>query len=411
MCSTIERRMIAFPIERKARDLSEVDGTFVVALFDCCRGNMTVNEVQKGKKIKVDGRGGGTAFDEEDYSVAKARDLMIVFGCPPNSYTPAESTLTGGFFQTLSDMSDRVEKVVDLPGNSTAWKPCNKGEVLNFTHHDCVLPFSAEKNPLCFKKTTLTKINSKIRHVAEMSISALRQKVFVKEEKIFYNELEGSIVAISPISKRMKMLQPYGTFEPYRSFNTCQIDRGLFQLSNDTCQILLPNFRTRRFTIEERSPIPFQASWFRAATVGLPGKKVLVIGPRWDIYNLTPWVHDLKGSTWSNKLTPDGKTLPSLPNELLVGSAIYLENKVYLFKEERVWILDLTTLAEWKELLPNLRHGNIPVVVPFSPTQVALIGGYGNGPLNYVTVFNTELRQAKPLASQMNELSVASALQ
>ena len=101
MCSTIERKMVAFPVERKVRDLSEVPSTYVVALLDCCREKMTVAEVQQGKKVKVEGRGGGMMEEEPDWSVVKARDLMIVFGCPPNSYTPAESTLTVGWFNTL----------------------------------------------------------------------------------------------------------------------------------------------------------------------------------------------------------------------------------------------------------------------------------------------------------------------
>ena len=51
--------------------------------------------------------------------------------------------------------------------------------------------------------------------MAAITISALRQKVVTKEEKVFFNALEGSIVAISPVTKRMKMLQPCTTFEPY----------------------------------------------------------------------------------------------------------------------------------------------------------------------------------------------------
>ena len=87
-------------------------GTYVVALLDCCREKMTVKEVQHGKKVKVDGRGGGVAFEEEeelDFSVAPSRDLIIAFGCPPNSYTPAESTLTVELFMTLEKMSDFEE--------------------------------------------------------------------------------------------------------------------------------------------------------------------------------------------------------------------------------------------------------------------------------------------------------------
>ena len=84
-----------------------------------------------------------------------------------------------------------------------------------------------------------------------------------------------------------------------------------------------------------------------AATVALPGSKVMVIGLRWDQYNLTPWVYDLKENTWSNKLTPSGETLPSLPDEITSGYAIYLENKVYFVTSKSVWILDLSTLERW----------------------------------------------------------------
>ena len=167
--------------------------------------------------------------------------------------------------------------------------------------------------------------------MATKSISALRRKVVAKNEKICYNDLEGSIVAISPVTRSMKLLQPYDTFEPYRTFNTCQIDNGLFQVTRDKCQVLHPDFMTRRFTIEERSPIPFEAKWREAALVALPGSKVMVIGPRWDQYNLNPWVHDLKEDTWSNKLTPNGKILPPLPDEMLEGNAVFIGNTVYWF--------------------------------------------------------------------------------
>ena len=88
----------------------------------------------------------------------KARDLIIVFGCPPNSYTPAESTLTVGMYMMLNDMSDKVDKVVVLPDNASAWKPCNKGEVLSFTCHDLVTRFDASENPLCLKQSTFLKL-------------------------------------------------------------------------------------------------------------------------------------------------------------------------------------------------------------------------------------------------------------
>ena len=222
MCSTIERKKIAFPIEKKIRDLSEVSSCYVVGLFDCCREKMTIKEVQEGKNVvKVDGREDGMMEEQEDLSVMKARDLLIVFVCPPNSFAPADSPLAVSLWNTLNYISDKVDKVVVLLDNSTAWKLCNKGEVLNFTTHDLVAPFSAEKSPFCLRQTTLMKLNQSMNHIAAKSIAALRQKVLAKEEKVFFNPLEGSIVAISPTTKRMKTIQPHGSFEPYRTFSTC----------------------------------------------------------------------------------------------------------------------------------------------------------------------------------------------
>ena len=82
--------------------------------------------------------------------------------------------------------------------------------------------------------------------------------------------------------------------------------------------------------------------------LALPGSKVLVFGPKWDKKYLTPWVYDLKEDTWSNKLEPDGKPLPSLPKELSGSMAIHSKQKVYAFLEEFVYILDLSTLDDWE---------------------------------------------------------------
>ena len=174
-----------------------------------------------------------------------------------------------------------------------------------------------------------------------MSISALRRKVQAKEEKLILNEQEGSIVAISTLTKRMKMLYSYEPIELYKGFRTCQIENGLFQLSRDSCQVLVPDLTARKFTIEKRRPLPYVENWRMATMVALPNFKVMVFGIKWDKNNLTPWIHDLKTNTWSNKLTPDGKDLPSLPHDIAPTTAIFHENKVFAVNEDYVAILDL----------------------------------------------------------------------
>ena len=66
MCSGVDRTNVAFNLEAKARLLSQVDGVYVVALFDCCREKMRVEEVRNGKKSKVEGRGGDVIEEIEE---------------------------------------------------------------------------------------------------------------------------------------------------------------------------------------------------------------------------------------------------------------------------------------------------------------------------------------------------------
>ena len=69
-----------------------------------------------------------------------------------------------------------------------------------------MLPFSAAKDPHALKQTTFMKMNKSIKQIAAKCITKLRENVVGKEEKIMFNDLEGSILAVSPLSKRMKSL-------------------------------------------------------------------------------------------------------------------------------------------------------------------------------------------------------------
>ena len=45
----------------------------------------------------------------------------------------------------------------------------------------------------------------------------------------------------------------------------------------------------------------------------------------------------MKENTWSHKLTPDGKTIPALEEEIDSGTAVLVENVVYLFTDDNVY--------------------------------------------------------------------------
>ena len=49
-------------------------------------------------------------------------------------------------------------------------------------------------------------------------------------EKIFFNAVENSVVAVNTETKRLKVLQPQvgEPFDPYKTFATCHLKMGLF---------------------------------------------------------------------------------------------------------------------------------------------------------------------------------------
>lgn len=138
--------------------------------------------------------------------------------------------------------------------------------------------------------------------------------------------------------------------------------------------------------------------------VVLPGAKVLVMGPLWDLNCLTPWVHDLAEDTWGNFLPtipdqtafeeackskkgrkpkkPEETRIPALKYQVQCGSALHLGDKVYLIgpcTNENFTIcaiLDLSTLDKWDYVCEDdtfKRNGAL--VMPCSSTEIAILGG------------------------------------
>ena len=166
-----------------------------------------------------------------------------------------------------------------------------------------------------------------------------------------YNENGDNIIAISPLTKRMELLQPYEPCEPYKLYRTCVVETGLFQIANDsTCRVLLPDLVTRKFAVEQRASVPYEAVWAESTLVALPGSRVMVLGISWGNNKLNPWVYDLKENTWSVMKTPDGKVIPPVPTAMFritglrlpsrrpvgdtqfaLSTATFFRGKVYLF--------------------------------------------------------------------------------
>ena len=71
-------------------------------------------------------------------------------------------------------------------------------------------------------------------------------------------------------------------------------------------------------------------------------------------------------------------------------------------------ILDLSTLEEWKVVGLVQGHGNYPVVAPFSPTEVAIVGGNFNAPHNRISIFDSQTELSRSLSPQSDDSGVLS---
>ena len=90
-----------YPLEKILRDISRGRGSYVVALFDCCREKLPVESTR--------GLGNGSIADDvdEDFlNLTNQENLVITFGCQPSSGVPQKSTIATAYFRYLRQMSN-----------------------------------------------------------------------------------------------------------------------------------------------------------------------------------------------------------------------------------------------------------------------------------------------------------------
>ena len=91
----------------QVRSLAKQAGSYVVALFDCCRERVKVPNPTKATETMQEG------------------NLIITFGCPPTASVPARSTIARAYFTFLRDAAEGAEGGkqgrILLPGNLNYW--------------------------------------------------------------------------------------------------------------------------------------------------------------------------------------------------------------------------------------------------------------------------------------------------
>ena len=91
-----------FALEKHVRSISKEVGSYVIALFDCCR--------EKVKDLPQSVARGKTSHE----------NFIITFGCPPSDTVAARSTIARAYFMFLCDARDK-KGYIGLPGNLNYW--------------------------------------------------------------------------------------------------------------------------------------------------------------------------------------------------------------------------------------------------------------------------------------------------
>ena len=71
----------------------------------------------------------------------------MIFPCPPNSYTPADSTAVVEYYDNMWIMTDLTDLSCNLPGLMPGWKPGDKGEVVCWVKKEAAIMFNVEAEP------------------------------------------------------------------------------------------------------------------------------------------------------------------------------------------------------------------------------------------------------------------------
>ena len=124
-----ERKYSWYPLEDQLRMLSQLDGAYVVGTFDCCRENLSP-AMREGTET----RGGlGEEGGELDVEEGKEENIVLTFGCAPNSKVNMKSRIAERLFVEYTAMQNSGDNnQISFPSTDfydfLQWRPEDKGE-------------------------------------------------------------------------------------------------------------------------------------------------------------------------------------------------------------------------------------------------------------------------------------------
>ena len=120
-----KRNKIRYPLESNLRSLATERGGYVMAIFDCCREQLS--NAMRGTGEPPDDN---LIMDMDDYV-----NYIFWFGCPPNSGVSASSTIAVDFFKQMKRVARPYDGGVVLPDDLMTWHPGDNGEMQQKYHH------------------------------------------------------------------------------------------------------------------------------------------------------------------------------------------------------------------------------------------------------------------------------------
>ena len=127
VCNSAEKIGWRYNIEANVRIIGSNQGTYCVAIFDCCREHF------------VTGSRGGAPGEEEEID-EDYRNCFITHGCGPNKGVDARSSIAVEYFKRLKKQA-KPDGTTIIPGSLLKWTPGNGGEHGLLYQNDLKLKF------------------------------------------------------------------------------------------------------------------------------------------------------------------------------------------------------------------------------------------------------------------------------
>ena len=114
-----QKKIPLYNLEARLRSLADLDNSYVIGIFDCCR------EAYDESMFPPVATRGGDGNEEREVMVEKGKNLFLIFGCPSNRGVPASSKIAYQFFKIIEEAKAENDCILlpDAANKFNVWTP------------------------------------------------------------------------------------------------------------------------------------------------------------------------------------------------------------------------------------------------------------------------------------------------